>query len=229
MVHPQGSRASEHNNDSFGAALRDLLEGARASLSAELAGEEVIEGELLRATPAQAKWWMTLLDLRSGEGIEAFAPSDGEPRRGNVLRLRGQYKVKRLPSEPVVKVQFEADELKDLGTSPRQLIRDRRVAELKRSFAERPLESLPRRILVLAPSTTLKDFKEGLGENEFLEFIEHRPCRFEGTAADIAGAIDNAAREKPDLLVIVRGGGSAIALDRFNEICVVEAMCSFSA
>ena len=97
---------------------------------------------------------------------------------------------------------------------------------------KRPLPKFPRQIALVTSPT-------GAAVRDFLEVLRRRapalnvlivPVRVQGDGAarEIAKAIEqvNALRERADVIVVARGGGSLEDLWSFNEESVVRAICA---
>ena len=114
------------------------------------------------------------------------------------------------------------------------------IAELKARGAFEwnrglPLPRLVQRVaLVGSPGTSgFRDFGIHLLRNEWgVGFdVEVFPATVQGKEAPptLIAAIDRAQQWQPDAVVVVRGGGSALDLDAFNdlELCLAIAQCPF--
>lgn len=97
-----------------------------------------------------------------------------------------------------------------------------------------PMPLAPQRIaLVGSPGTSgFRDFVTKALQNEYglRIVIDSFPASVQGQSApnELKQAIELAAASKPDLIVLVRGGGGKLDLDAFNdlELCLAIAQCS---
>jgi len=101
---------------------------------------------------------------------------------------------------------------------------------------KRPLPAYPRRVgIVTSPTAAaLEDVRKVLATRPGWLQLVLSPCLVQGTqaAADIVRAIERCKalprRHRPDVLLLVRGGGSMEDLWCFNEEAVVEAIINSS-
>lgn len=93
---------------------------------------------------------------------------------------------------------------------------------------KRPLPFDPKRVaLITSPSgAAIHDFLELARQRGSGSRIRLFPVRVqgEGSAGDIVQALDEAAREGADVIVLIRGGGSLEDLWTFNEEAVADAV-----
>ncbi len=154
----------------------------------------------------------------------AFAPEDG-------VEVVATGKLTTYPGRSKYQVVVDRLELAGEGALMALLDKRRRALAAEGLFDEgrkRRLPFLPRTIGVVTSPT-------GAVIRDILHRLEDRcpthvivwpvPVQGEGAAAKIAAAIRGfgAMREKPDLLIVARGGGSIEDLWAFNEEAVVRA------
>ncbi|RMH02114.1 MAG: exodeoxyribonuclease VII large subunit [Planctomycetota bacterium] len=154
-------------------------------------------------------------ELAEGRLVLAHGRFDVWPRRGNL--------------------SFVLDRVEDAGAGDLA----RRFEELRRRLLaeglfdeerKRPLPARPRRVVLITahPSAAAADFLRTLEEMRAPVRVWLRPARVqgEGAAADLVAALAEAARARPDLVVLSRGGGSLEDLWAFNEEPLVRAVAA---
>jgi exodeoxyribonuclease VII large subunit len=135
-------------------------------------------------------------------------------------------------------LQFQIYALKPLTVSPMTQAFEALKAQLKAEGLfdperKKPIPNYPKRITLItaSPSAALSDFlnlKQALAPHLTLQVI---PVRVQGSQApaDIVAACQTANAHAADLVVILRGGGSAEDLAAFNNERVVRAVATCTA
>jgi exodeoxyribonuclease VII large subunit len=159
------------------------------------------------------------MNFNDGAQVQVFGELTVYEPRGNY-----QLVVRRVQEKGVGALQAKFEELK------------RRLAAegLFDSVRKRPLPKFPRRLGVVTSPTgaAIRDFLHVLHRrNRGIEVVIF-PVRVQGkgAAAEIAEAIDFLSSsphiERPDVIVVTRGGGSLEDLWEFNEEIVARAIAS---
>jgi len=194
-----------------------------------------LEGELSNvARPSSGHLYFSLKDTDAQiRGAMFRTRNQGlrfQPEEGLQVLVRGRVSL----YEPRGDYQLIVDHMEPAGDGALQ----RAFEELKRRLAaeglfdaadKRPLPDLPRRIGVITSPT-------GAAIRDVLSVLHRRfpaipvlvypvPVQGRAAAADIAAAIDSAARRADcDVLILTRGGGSLEDLWPFNEEAVARAI-----
>jgi exodeoxyribonuclease VII large subunit len=213
--------------------IRSLLEGG--------IGDVRVEGEISNLRRQNSgHLYFTLKDASSQIQCVMFAGQTPQLRGMNfndgvqvqvfgeltVYEPRGNYQlvVRRVQEKGVGALQAKFEELK------------RRLAAegLFDSARKRPLPKFPRRLGVVTSPTgaAIRDFLHVLHRRQRGIEVVIYPVRVQGkgAAAEIAGAIDFLATsptiDRPDVIVVTRGGGSLEDLWEFNEETVARAIAA---
>ncbi|MDQ7006196.1 MAG: exodeoxyribonuclease VII large subunit [Acidobacteriota bacterium] len=232
--------SSTGNDESPGSRLRplsvwELNEGADALL-ADAFGALWVEGEITRFLAHRSgHWYFTLKDSRAAVSCAMFRgrnqrvkfrPADGQ--QVLVLATAGVYAA-------AGRYQLVVEAIEPRGAGAAALA----LAQLKKKLAaeglfdpdrKKPLPGLPTHIaLVTSP--------EGAAVRDVLRVLRRRfagvrvtvcPCAVQGDAAprDIVRALQRAAALEPDVVLLVRGGGSREDLAAFDDESVVRAVAA---
>lgn len=200
-------------------------------------GECVLVGEVLDVWRRGDRWEITLADIKEDDLAFSARLSATEPRppEGYTIALVGHYEVELDPVDASLCLVFEANR-RDPTWSPREPVRRRARRELIEQLKERlpraPLRKEPRRVTLVTSrgSTASEDFKAGLRSMASEVSVEIVPIPLEeGAPSDIAAGIRRAGEKNADLVVIARGGGRKIMLQRFSHEEVVTAVAEVAA
>jgi hypothetical protein len=209
-----------------------LLDAAQRALPRE---EASVHGEVLEVRREAEYWRLTLLDAQESERtLVATLPVQQAPNRpepGYTIGLLGAFDVEFEEVDLTFQLIFRARGIKpDWKVKPARRVMDQEatIEQLIVRYPTRaPLLGFPRRIAVVTGGrNALPDFEKGLGRMlKEVEIVPERTPLEEGTAEHIAQAIWNAARKqpRPDAIVLTRGGGKKVMLERFSAISVLEA------
>lgn len=204
-------------------------------------GEGSVHGEVLEVRRDGEHWRLTLLDAKAIERtLVAILPTRQAPERpatGHTIGLLGSFDVEFEEVDLTFQLIFRARSIKPdwkVQPSRRLMTQEATIEQLTMRYPTRaPLLVCPRRIAVVTGGrNALPDFEKGLGRmlKEVTVVPERTPLE-EGSADDIAQAIRNAARKqpRPDAIVLTRGGGRKVMLERFSAIPVLEAAAEVGA
>jgi len=210
------------------ARIKVLLERAFAQVA--------VLGEVADLRRAQSgHWYFSIKDAhaslravlwRSTAGRLALLPENGQQFvfHGSlqIYEKRGEYQLVVSRIEPALDKE---------GLLAAEFERRKRSFAAKGLFAnQRPLPRWPKRIAVVTSpqAAAWRDVRKVLASRPGWLEILLSPCLVQGeqAAPSIARAIERAARARPDLVLVVRGGGSLEDLWCFNDERVVRAIFS---
>lgn len=194
-----------------------------------------VQGEVSNfARPKSGHWYFTLKDntsalpcvlWRSAAELQVYVPKDGEH-----IEIHGGLGV----YEPQGRYQFYVDEIRSAGEGAlyNEFLRLKAKLEAEGVFAierKRQLPAWPRRIGIVTSPTgaALHDVLNTLGRRYPLAEIVFAPTQVQGPLA--AGQVATALARinqycEPDLILLVRGGGSLEDLAPFNSEMVARAI-----
>jgi len=221
--------------------VTELTARIRQILERKFSGIQVL-GEVSRLTRhASGHLYFTIKDANAALSAviwrSAYARLSLPPEEGKQFIFSGYISV----YEPRGAYQLIVTSIRVAGEGALAAEFERR----KRLFAgrgwfsagrKRPLPAYPRRIGIITSPTAaaLEDVRKVLATRPgWLELVLS-PCLVQGTqaAAEIVRAIERfealPERQRPDVLLLVRGGGSIEDLWCFNEEAVVEAIVNSS-
>jgi len=191
-----------------------------------------LAGEVLDVWRRGDQWEITLADTdRDDVAITARLPmSEQRPRVGYTIAILGQYRVDENGDDASFRLVFEGEQ-----RNPSWVSRESSRRRKRRELIEGLLAKGPRADLLNDPvsvalvtslgSNAVEDFKAGLEELANQVRCEHVPIPLEsGSVDDIAAGIRHAGDLDVDLVVVARGGGKKIKLERFSHETVIEAV-----
>lgn len=196
-----------------------------------------LQGEIADFTAATSgHWYFTLKDKQAQVACCMFARANKavafQPNKGLAVLLRGQVSL----YEPRGNFQVIAQHLEGQGDGLLRLafeaVKNKLQAEgLFDLERKRPIPSLPRCIGVVTSTAgaALQDVLRATSRRApFIPIIVY-PASVQGKEAPavLVAAIETASRERRcDVLLVVRGGGSAEDLMAFNDEAVARAMAA---
>lgn len=191
-----------------------------------------LAGEVLEIWGRGDRWEMTLRDVRNEErSISARLPMSGQkPAVGYTICIVGRYDVELDPIDASFRLVFEGTH-REPSWTPREpaLQRERRevIRRLRESMAPPVrLEVEPKSIVLVTSrgGTAVQDFRAGMGKEGGVSCQEISIPLEGGSATDIADGIRRAGELDVDLIVIARGGGRQVMLQRFSNVDVIRAV-----
>jgi exodeoxyribonuclease VII large subunit len=177
--------------------------------------------------PAGGHWYLTLVD----EGVSMRAACWRnvnmrltKPTVGAVIRMYGRIDFYRNRGE----IQFIIEQILDVGESMAQAELRRLVAQYQPMSKRRPLPAYPRRIGLVTSQT-------GAAVSDVIKTIQLRypACELwaaystvqgELAPAAVAEALELLYAEPVDVILLVRGGGSAEDLAAFNSELIAQTI-----
>jgi exodeoxyribonuclease VII large subunit len=198
----------------------------------------IVRGEVtgFRGPNARGHWYFSLKDASAAIDAKVWASLAGRLR----FMLRDGMEVLAEGSvdlyEPQGRYSLIVQRLEPVGEGALALafeqLKERLAAEGligdRRKRAPRPLPFLPRRIGIVTSRTgaALQDFLRVLHSRNPRQSVLLADARVqgEGSAEDVARAIERLARTDVDVIVVTRGGGSVEDLWTFNEERVARAI-----
>lgn len=227
----------------------ELLRRSVEAIDAILPGDEVtLSGEVLEVRRGRSlsdpedsdsgytHWHIVVRDVEKEQTILATLPSDhSRSEEGCTIGLRGRYRTVPDSIDSSVRLFFEARTLDPTWRSlPTARTKMRRaLLEELASFMPCELAKLPESVTIASSrqSAAEEDFRRGLGGAAKHVHIDLAPIPLErGTAAEIAESIRAIAVRSAatDVVVIARGGGRKIMLQRFSDPDVVRAVAALA-
>lgn len=191
-----------------------------------------LAGEVLEIWARGDRWEMTLRDVKNEErSIGARLPISGrKPLVGYTICIVGRYDVELDPIDASFRLVFEGTH-RDPSWEPKEpaLQRERRdvIRRLRENMAPPArLEVEPQSIVLVTSrgGTAVQDFRAGLGKEGDVPCQEISIPLEGGTTTDIADGIRRAGELNVDLIVIARGGGRQVMLQRFSNVDVIRAV-----
>jgi exodeoxyribonuclease VII large subunit len=224
---PAAPPRTVHSVSELAEILRGLLEDSLPSLW--------VQGEISNlAKPASGHWYFTLKDERAQLRCAMFRNANfyvrPPPRDGDAVLIRGKVGVYPARGE----LQLVVDHMEPAGTGALlrafEALKARLAAEgLFDPALKRPLPAAPRRIglVTSASGAAVHDVLTALARRWPLAQVFLYPVPVQG--AEAPPAIVRALAElprlaAPDVLLLVRGGGSLEDLWAFNEEAVARAI-----
>lgn len=214
------------------AGIRISEKARYAALQSLPTTECVLSGEVLDVWPNGDRWLLTLLDAKEELTFRATLPrSEDRPLVGHTIGIVGRYDVELDEVDAALQLVFSATCRAPWwieNPSGRLTARMALLEELQAQYPERA--SLAKRphlvaIVTSGASASLQDFAAGLGQyakditpKEVLVPLE------KADAESIADGIRKAAAHHPDVIVVMRGGGRRVMLQRFSDASVVRAV-----
>jgi hypothetical protein len=150
-----------------------------------------------------------------------------EPLEQHTYEFLGHFEMKPHYETGVLEMHLVVRQAKRLGVSKRWTERRKAYAEIRaRVGPPFPIVGRPRlvQLVTAARRDGERDFKDTLQRMARDIAVETTSVRLKDVAAIAAGIRAAAAVPGVDLVAIVRGGGEAVELDRFNDPVVVEAV-----
>jgi exodeoxyribonuclease VII large subunit len=199
-----------------------------------------VRGELSNLSrPASGHLYFSLKDSQSALRCVMWRADTQRlpslPREGEALDAHGYISLYEAGGQ----LQLYVDTLRPAGESARyqEFLRLKAALEQEGLFAperKRPLPSWPRRIglVTSASGAALQDVLQVLERRYPLAEVVLAPSAVQGTEApaEIARALQRLnRRSRPDVILVVRGGGSAEDLWAFNDEGVVRAIAGSAA
>ena len=195
-----------------------------------------VQGEISNLSrPASGHVYFTLKDasasLRCVMWKTSAARLDLSLRDGMEVETHGKIGV----YEPQGQYQLYADQIRPVGEGAlyQEFLRLKSMLEAEGLFDEerkRPIPEFPRRIGIVTSATgaALRDMLNTLRRRLPLVEVLLAPSPVQGTEAPpaLVKAIQTLNRQKPDVILIARGGGSIEDLWAFNDECVVRAVAA---
>ncbi|HJM39571.1 MAG TPA: exodeoxyribonuclease VII large subunit [Planctomycetota bacterium] len=216
-------------------SVSDAIE--RATLALETLDQFWIEGEIFGYRgPYQGSghYYFKLRDESSQLEVKLWSRAapralQCELEEGRKVRALGKFDIYSKNGS----LSFILSRVEDVGAGnlARQFEEMRRRLQAEGLFDDAKKKELPDRpqkvvVITAHPSAASADFLRTLAESGAPLKILMRPARVQGAGAqeEIAEAIHEAVRAKPDLIVLTRGGGSLEDLWAFNEEVLVRAV-----
>ena len=195
-----------------------------------------VQGEISNLSrPASGHVYFTLKDasasLRCVMWKTSAARLDLSLRDGMEVETHGKIGV----YEPQGQYQLYADQIRPVGEGAlyQEFLRLKSMLEAEGLFDEerkRPIPEFPRRIGIVTSATgaALRDMLNTLRRRLPLVEVLLAPSPVQGTEAPpaLVKAIQTLNRQKPDVILIARGGGSIEDLWAFNDERVVRAVAA---
>jgi exodeoxyribonuclease VII large subunit len=155
----------------------------------------------------------------------------GELKEGQQVLVRGRFDIYSARGT----LSFVLDHVEGIGAGDlsarfEQLKKDLQAEGLFAAERKRPLPELPQCIVVItgkdsaAEADILHTFAASAAPMHIL--LKHARVQGEGAAGELLFALEAAARIKPDLILLSRGGGSLEDLWAFNEESLVRAIAA---
>ncbi|MCP4094271.1 MAG: exodeoxyribonuclease VII large subunit [Planctomycetes bacterium] len=219
-------------------SVSGLLEAARSVLETDI-GPVWMEAEVFEYRGPHRGSGHYYFKLRDSEasvsaimwrGVAARALK-GDIKEGQQVLVRGRFDIYSARGT----LSFVLDHVENVGAGDLSA----RFEQLKKQLhgeglfdAERKQElpERPKRVVVItgrdsaAEADILRTFEDGGAPIHIL--MSHVRVQGEGAAGEIVVALDQAARIKPDLILLSRGGGSLEDLWAFNEESLVRAIAA---
>jgi len=222
-----GDNALAFSVSELSAALKRTVEGAfdHVRVRGEISGFKRVGSGHCYFTLKDDAACMDAVIWRGQAAAIRFQPEDG-------IEVIATGRLTTYPARSRYQLVVERLELAGQGALMAMLDKRRRALAAEGLFDEdrkRPLPFAPRRIGVVSSPTgaVIRDILHRL-EDRFPTHVVlwPVPVQGEGAAEKIAAAVAgfNAMAERPDLLIIARGGGSIEDLWAFNEEVVVRAV-----
>jgi hypothetical protein len=195
-----------------------------------------LAGEVLEVWRHGEFWELTLGDIKEDDlAVAARLPAtEPRPREGYTISIVGQYVIEPDPVDASFRLVFDGIG-RDSTWAPQEPKRRRErrelIERLKRELPAVALDREPSRIALVTSrgSAAVEDFKVGLGNTAESVRCEQVSIPLEeGSVSDIAEGIRRAGALDVDLVVIARGGGRAVMLQRFSHTDVIEAVAAIS-
>jgi len=215
-------------------SVTELTRTIKIQLESKLPRVQV-SGEISNFTrQSSGHLYFTLKDAHSSLSCVMFRSSASrlnfDPRHGMQVTARGAIKV----YEPRGQYQLQVSALQPGGQGNLHLELERRKKYYQEMgyFEEslkKALPILPRSIGIVTSPTgaAIRDILRVLAQrcsNGIDIFVVPAKVQGQGSAGEIASAIEILNKKKPDLIIIGRGGGSLEDLWAFNEEPVIEAV-----
>lgn len=209
-------------------ALNDLSNIIKEVLSNPLMSDLWVEAEIASLSqPASGHWY---IGLKDGDATMRAACWRGVNQRlkrpdvGALVQVHGRVDFYTQKGE----VQLIIDDIRDVGMSTSQAELERLIAKYQGLTRQRPIPRFPRRIGVVTSST-------GAAIHDVIKTLNQRyPCvevvlshtLVQGIEAPsaIEAALEAISIEPLDVVLVVRGGGSAEDLAAFNSEVVAKAI-----
>lgn len=214
--------------------VSEFIEHVNSLVGAEM---QVVEGEVSGFSVSQGKWiFFDLKDERGEAKIGCFMTVfrlKTDIADGMKLRVLGTPKVYEKSGQ--FRVNVEAVELVGEGALRKSYELLLKRLDKEGLFAEERKRSIPRfpetvGVIASRESAAYGDFMRILGNRWGGLRVELAHVQVQGEKAvrDIVGAFNyfNLAKEKPDVLVLTRGGGSLEDLQAFNSEEIARAVFS---
>lgn len=199
-------------------------------------GAVAVEGEVSEVTRSRRGHLYFILkdaqaELRCVMWSSAAAHLAFNPETGRMFTCFGKLTV--YPARGAFQMDVKRIEPQGLGALKLALEQRTKKLEAEGFFAEerkKPLPVAPQRIGVITSpeGAALKDFLKILEEAPYPVSVRIYPAQVQGreAAAQIAAGLRHFQRERPDVIVITRGGGSFEDLMPFNEEVLVRRVAA---
>lgn len=189
----------------------------------------LVSGEVRDCKAADHVYFLQLANQLCEHHLAArLKLAEPKPSIGDYVTVEGRLEIRWNAQTGDAKLELAIDRLaRNWGTSNRRKEHLGRLAELSAKYgARRPLPSSLSRVALVtaAGSDAAEDFYDRASSR-----VEITPFFAAMNDVDaLCQAIDEAARSQPDLVVITRGGGALIELDRFSTLDLVERVARLS-
>jgi exodeoxyribonuclease VII large subunit len=197
-----------------------------------------VNGEVTNFRPAASgHWYFSLKDAQAELKVAMFRSRNlyckVKPENGSKLNIRGRLTVYEARGE----LQLIAEQIEDAGLGVElqalEALKAKLAAEgLFATERKRRVPLMSRRIALITSPTgaAVQDFLQVCARRFPMLAIEIWPCLVQGSEAalQITQALQAIAvhRQRYDLIVITRGGGSAQDLSCFNDEALVRAVAA---
>ncbi len=194
-----------------------------------------VQGEVTQMQERGSAVYFTLSDSKQKATLSALIWRDKLYKSGVTLAVGQEFSCVGASNiyKPIGRMSFLVEQLRPVGEGALQQAFEKLKKQLESegyfaSQRKRPLPLYPERVVVLssAQGDAIRDFRTHLGN--YVTQLELIDVRVEGVNAipSIVQALDAvyARADRPDVIVLTRGGGSLESLQAFNSREVAEAI-----
>ncbi|MFZ9859175.1 MAG: exodeoxyribonuclease VII large subunit [Roseiflexaceae bacterium] len=209
-------------------ALNDLANLIKDVLGNPLMGDLWVEAEIASfSQPSSGHWYIGLKDGDTTMRAACWRGVNQRLRRpevGALVYVHGRVDFYTQRSE----VQLIIDDIKDVGMSQNQAELERLITQYQALTRQRPIPRFPQRIGIVTSKTgaALQDVLKTLNNRypSVEVVLSHTLVQGVDAPSAIEAALMAITAESLDVILVVRGGGSAEDLAAFNSEIVAKAI-----